>query len=151
MNMYVHVYKVFLQEPLTYMPTCIKCFMMKVCAHVHQIIVMKVCAHGNHMFHFASMRSRASYFIMKVCAHVHQIFIMKICAHVHQMFYHEIMRSHMLICCIIKIRAHVHKMFYNERMRFHMHHIVSLPKYVLTYIVCLIVEVCVRVHLLFSD
>jgi hypothetical protein len=99
MNMCVHVYKVFLQEPLTYMLTCIKCFMMKVCAHGNQIIIMKVCAHGNHMFHFENMRLRASCFIMKVC-------------------------------------AHVHKMFYYERMRPHMHHLVSLPTYVLTYIVC---------------
>ena len=47
--------------------------------------------------------------------------------------------------------AHVHQMFYHERMRSYMHHIVSLPKYVLTYIVCLIVEVCARVLRMFSD
>ena len=111
--MYVHVYKVFLQEPLTYTVTCIKCFMMKVCVHLHKIIIMNVCAHWNYMFHFESMRSHAPCFIMKVC-------------------------------------AHMHKMFYHERMRSHMHHIVSLPKYVVTYIVCLITEVCAHVHSMFN-
>ena len=69
------------------------CFVIKVCAHMHQIIIMKVCAHGNHMFHFESMRSPASCFIIKVCAHVHQIIIMKLCAHNNHMFHFESMRS----------------------------------------------------------
>lgn len=47
-----------------------------------------------------------------------------------------------IICFIMKICAHVLHMFHHESMCSHMQHIVSLPKYVLTYIVCLIMEVC---------
>jgi len=59
MNMYVQVYKVFLQEPLTYALNCVKCYMVKVCAHVHQIIIMKDALTG------------ITCFILKVCAHLH--------------------------------------------------------------------------------
>jgi len=115
MNMYVHLYEVFLQEPLTYMFACTKCFMMKVCAHVHK------------MFHHESMRPQMHVIccIMKVCAHLHKIlwtltcikcFMMKECAPT----------------CII--------LFPYQSMCSRAY--VSVWKYVLTYIVCLIMEVC---------
>jgi hypothetical protein len=93
MDMYAHVYKVFLHEPLT------------LYAHLLQMLYDESMRSLAYNIYYESMRSQASNIFMNICAPMHNIFyyenmrslasniFMKVCAHMHHIFYYESMRS----------------------------------------------------------